>query len=782
MADAQIKITADVEQAKRALGDLTKALAGITAVAAGITYALSTVAKTVDDVYKASLSFKTSVAELNALKRSAELAGIGFDELSLGIKKLGQNIGSALVEGTGPAFDALKRLNLSARELSQLPADQQLKKVSAALKEVENPAVRAALAVDLLGKQGVKLLKAANDADELKKRFDELGLSLSDIDAGGVEKANDAITKLGQYVEGVLEKALAKIAPYILEIADRIENAITAAGGFDAVWNSVMSTIKDVVNVVLILVGILTVRALATGAIALASAMAQAGTAAAIFNTIVKKNPLMLAVGAALVLAKILGLDIVGAMDSYLGLSAGAEEQTAKVAQEVTKIKDEQKAANTEVEGFNKAQQKAYDALQESIASMENAVALERTRNTLGEMEYEIQKAIATEKQKLEKVGLSLNSQDEARIRAAQNQLFNEKLITKEKEAQVKAVSDLIGPQSAIGKEVAKLRDLQRRSEGKPGLEAGREAFARANPQEAAKMAIDQQKFEISNAIDLELGKYDQFLQLRQDYLKKQTELNAIESASKAGLITLDLEQQRGLAEAKLQIEKDRIAAETQLEVDKITKVFNEQSKAIENKKLLDLQAQQNSQFGFETQKQMAGEAAKFEMKSTMEKTQFALDQGAAIFSSLGQQNKKAFEAAKAFNIANAIMNTYMGATKAMATYPWPFGMIAAAAAVAAGMAQVNAIRSQQYSGRALGGPVMGNTPYIVGENGPELFTPNTTGSITRNGDLGGGGTTNVNFTIVANDTAGFDQLLTQRRGVITQIIRDAQMERGMKA
>jgi SLT domain-containing protein len=149
---------------------------------------------------------------------------------------------------------------------------------------------------------------------------------------------------------------------------------------------------------------------------------------------------------------------------------------------------------------------------------------------------------------------------------------------------------------------------------------------------------------------------------------------------------------------------------------------------------------------------------------------------------SLGQSNKKAFEAAKAFNIANAIMNTYMGATKALAMYPPPFNFIAAAAVVAMGMAQVSTIRSQQYSGRALGGPVMGGQPYIVGENGPEMFTPNTTGSITRNSDLmGGGGTTNVNFTIVANDTAGFDQLLNQRKGLITQIIRDAQLDRGVK-
>jgi hypothetical protein len=105
------------------------------------------------------------------------------------------------------------------------------------------------------------------------------------------------------------------------------------------------------------------------------------------------------------------------------------------------------------------------------------------------------------------------------------------------------------------------------------------------------------------------------------------------------------------------------------------------------------------------------------------------------------------------------------------------------AGAVAAGMAQVAAIRSQQYSGRQLGGPVMGGQPYVVGENGPEIFTPNTTGSITRNQDaFGGSSPVNVTFQIVANDTAGFDELLYERRGLITQIISDAMLERGQRS
>ena len=50
--------------------------------------------------------------------------------------------------------------------------------------------------------------------------------------------------------------------------------------------------------------------------------------------------------------------------------------------------------------------------------------------------------------------------------------------------------------------------------------------------------------------------------------------------------------------------------------------------------------------------------------------------------------------------------------------------------------------------GKAMGGPVISGTSYLVGERGPELFTPSGSGMITPNNRLGGGSTTiNLNVT-----------------------------------
>jgi hypothetical protein len=49
--------------------------------------------------------------------------------------------------------------------------------------------------------------------------------------------------------------------------------------------------------------------------------------------------------------------------------------------------------------------------------------------------------------------------------------------------------------------------------------------------------------------------------------------------------------------------------------------------------------------------------------------------------------------------------------------------------------------------GRAAGGPVNAGTTYLVGERGPELFTPSGSGSIIPNHRLGGGGAS-INLTV----------------------------------
>ena len=72
---------------------------------------------------------------------------------------------------------------------------------------------------------------------------------------------------------------------------------------------------------------------------------------------------------------------------------------------------------------------------------------------------------------------------------------------------------------------------------------------------------------------------------------------------------------------------------------------------------------------------------------------------------------------------------------------------------------------------KAKGGSVMGGNPYIVGEQGPELFVPGSSGTIVPNHRLGGGGGTVIqNITITSNDPQQVVNALIryqQRNGVV---------------
>ena len=84
--------------------------------------------------------------------------------------------------------------------------------------------------------------------------------------------------------------------------------------------------------------------------------------------------------------------------------------------------------------------------------------------------------------------------------------------------------------------------------------------------------------------------------------------------------------------------------------------------------------------------------------------------------------------------------------------------------------------------GFAQGGAVGKGRPVMVGERGPELFIPNSSGQITQNARGMGGGSAVVNFNINTIDSRGFDQAIIENRGTITSIINNALTEKGRGA
>jgi hypothetical protein len=87
-------------------------------------------------------------------------------------------------------------------------------------------------------------------------------------------------------------------------------------------------------------------------------------------------------------------------------------------------------------------------------------------------------------------------------------------------------------------------------------------------------------------------------------------------------------------------------------------------------------------------------------------------------------------------------------------------------------MANVRKIANESPPQRYLGGDVAMNKSYIVGERGPELFTPGRTGTITPNNAIAK--STPVLININAVDARGIDSLLHERRDTLVAIINQS--------
>ena len=188
-----------------------------------------------------------------------------------------------------------------------------------------------------------------------------------------------------------------------------------------------------------------------------------------------------------------------------------------------------------------------------------------------------------------------------------------------------------------------------------------------------------------------------------------------------------------------------------------------------------EIQAERSKAYGIQFQSQIRGAEI---MRIARQKDIGDLkDEGRTTLETLGGHYQKAFALNKAFALKDAIVNTYKAVSSALASTPFPLNLGFAALALANGMAQVSAIRGTQF--REKGGPMSAGSPYIVGERGPELIVPNQAANVVPNDQLGG---SNFVINISANDTQGFDELLTSRRGVLMGLINQSLNDRGRPA
>jgi hypothetical protein len=151
------------------------------------------------------------------LQRAFDNTGIGAEAVGPTLAKLSDKIVAAS-EGSKEAAIAFGRMGISAAELQGKLPNEQLAIVASGISGIEDPAVRAATAIDLFGKSGAKLLPLlTNFSGEMTEARATVG-SLADIMD---RRANvfDAVAdrflvisqKVRDFAAGILDRALPAI-------------------------------------------------------------------------------------------------------------------------------------------------------------------------------------------------------------------------------------------------------------------------------------------------------------------------------------------------------------------------------------------------------------------------------------------------------------------------------------------------------------------------------------------------------------------------------------------
>ena len=217
----------------------------------------------------------------------------------------------------------------------------------------------------------------------------------------------------------------------------------------------------------------------------------------------------------------------------------------------------------------------------------------------------------------------------------------------------------------------------------------------------------------------------------------------------------------------ELKVELARIHSEEKL---KIAKETADKEAKIQKKLMQDnFKAMETGQF----------QNLKLANLSKKQEKEIMIEGGKQILAGMSAHNKKAFQLNKAFNMAQAIMNTAQGVSKALATANIPMAILIGAM----GAVQIATIAQTKYQGRKLGGRMNKGEPYMVGEAGAELVVPDRPSNVVPNNKLGSmSQPVNVNFNINTVDARGFNELLVNSRGLIINMINQAVNEKGRMA
>jgi hypothetical protein len=208
----------------RVLVDTFQALgSAFTSAAQNVLTMAGNVSSSLDSLNDLSARTGIGVESLQGYALAAKMAGVDTEAFGVAVQKLAVNIGKAT---PGDAMDkALRGINLSVAELRMLAPEQQFSVIGDAIAQLPTVAERAAVAVQVFGKQGAALAplfrEGAASIDELRERAERLGIIVSETQINNVADMNDAFDLVSATINGIIGQVVGNLAPAVTDVTNQ---------------------------------------------------------------------------------------------------------------------------------------------------------------------------------------------------------------------------------------------------------------------------------------------------------------------------------------------------------------------------------------------------------------------------------------------------------------------------------------------------------------------------------------------------------------------------------
>ena len=214
---------------------------GVSLSVAGFAAMIKNAIDAADQLNKLSQKIGISVEALSTLRFAAQLSDVSLETLQKGIKGLSQNIAEANT-GIGDGAQVFDALGISVKNVdgSMKSTEAVLLQMADVFANLEDGAVKTALAVKLFGKSGMDMIPFLNQGaagiNQLTAEAERLGLKLTTETARSAEAFNDNLTAL-KASSSSLGIALARdFLPELTNITNAMREAANEAGTLKALW------------------------------------------------------------------------------------------------------------------------------------------------------------------------------------------------------------------------------------------------------------------------------------------------------------------------------------------------------------------------------------------------------------------------------------------------------------------------------------------------------------------------------------------------------------------